>query len=123
SSRITSLESRKQMATQVPIDRTVAAGLTTGRRAIVGLAVGCFAAAIIYAGHQPPVPESDWDEAWAAGRAFLDWLDPYTALSKGHDSGQFSYPLVYPAPAVLVAAPFAVLPLQSALWLWAGVGT
>jgi hypothetical protein len=111
------------MAGQARIEGSVVAGLTAGRRAIVALAIGCFAAAIIHAGHQPPVPKSDWDETWAAGRAFLDGLDPYAALAAGHHSGQFDYPLVYPAPAVLVAAPFAALPLQSALWLWAGVGT
>jgi hypothetical protein len=44
-------------------------------------------------------------------------------LASGHRNGQFNYPLVYPAPAVLVAVPFALLPLQSALSLWAGIGT
>jgi hypothetical protein len=97
--------------------------LTGGRRAIVALAIGCFAAAVVHAGHQPPVPNSDWDETWAAGRALLDGMDPYAALATAHRSGQFSYPLVYPGPAVLIAAPFALLPLQSALWLWAGIGT
>src|SRR4051794_39270554 len=111
------------MGAQAKVERGVAVALTRRRRAAVALAVGCFAAAVIYAGHQPPVPESDWDETWAAGRAFLDGSDPYTALAAGHHSGQFSYPLVYPAPAVLVAAPFALLPLQTALCLWAGVGT
>jgi hypothetical protein len=108
---------------QSRIERKVVAGLTIGRRAVVALAVGCFAAAVVHAGHQPPAPKSDWDETWAAGRAFLDGLDPYAALASGYHFGQFNYPLVYPAPAVLVAAPFALLPLQSALWLWAGVGS
>jgi hypothetical protein len=108
---------------QARIEQGVVAGLTPGRRALVALALGCFAAAVVHAGHQPPVPKSDWDETWAAGRAFLDGLDPYTALAADHQSGQFSYPFVYPGPAVLVAAPFALLPLQTALWLWAGIGT
>ena len=99
------------------------ASLTTGRRVIVALAIGCFAAAIVHAGHQPPVPKSDWDEMWSAGRAFLNGLDPYAALASDFHAGQFHYPLVYPAPAVLIAAPFALLPLQTALWLWAGIGT
>jgi hypothetical protein len=90
---------------------------------VVALAIGCFAAAVVHAGHQPPAPNSDWDETWAAGRAMLDGLDPYAALASGYRSGQFNYPLVYPGPAVLIAAPFALLPLQSALWLWAGIGT
>jgi hypothetical protein len=111
------------MAGQAEIDGSTVAGLTTGRRLVVALAIGCFAAAIILAGHQPPVPKSDWDQIWVASRAFLDGLDPYTALEAAHHAGQLSYPLVYPAPAVLVGAPFALLPLQSALWLWAGVGT
>jgi hypothetical protein len=111
------------MTGETQIGRDVVPTLTIGRRAIVALALGCVAAAVVYAGHQPPIPKSDWDETWAAGRALLDGVDPYTALAAGHQSGQFSYPFVYPAPAVLVAAPFALLPLQSALWVWAGLGT
>jgi hypothetical protein len=111
------------MATQGHMERSLVPGLTTSRRAVVALAIGCFAAAVVYAGHQPPVPKSDWDEIWAAGRALLDGFDPYAALAVGHHSDQFNYPLVYPAPAVLVAVPFALLPLQSALPLWAGLGT
>jgi hypothetical protein len=119
----TASENHKLMPRKAQIEQNVVAGLTTGRRAVVALAIGCFAAAVVHAGHQPPVPKSDWDETWAAGRALLEGLDPYAALASGYHFGQFNYPLVYPAPAILVAAPFAVLPLQSALWLWAGIGT
>jgi len=111
------------MAVRARIEGSAVASLTTGRRTIVALAIGCFAAAVVHAGHQTPVPKSDWDEIWAAGRALLDGLDPYAALASGYQANQFNYPLVYPAPAVVIAVPFALLPLQSALWLWAGVGT
>jgi hypothetical protein len=111
------------MAEPAQVERSAVAGLTSGRRAMVALAVGCFAAAVVHAGHQPPVPKSDWDETWAAGRALLDGLDPYASLANGYTAGQFNYPLVYPGPAVLIAVPFALLPLQSALWVWGGIGT
>jgi hypothetical protein len=116
-------EAENKCAGERRLSRVSLPGLTTGRRGLIALAIGCFAAAVVNAGHQPPVPQSDWDETWVAGRALLDGLDPYGVLAAAHDAGQFSYPLVYPAPAVLVAAPFATLPLQSALWVWAGVGT
>jgi hypothetical protein len=111
------------MSGKTRTERKLVWDLTTGRRAVVALAIGCFAAAVVYAGHQPPAPKSDWDETWAAGRALLKGQDPYMALESGYRAGRFNYPLVYPAPAVLVAAPFGILPLQSALWLWAGIGT
>jgi hypothetical protein len=97
--------------------------LTAARRFMVALALGCFSAAIVFVGRQPGVYGSDLDETWAAGRALLHGADPYRAMTEAHQAGRFPYPLVYPAPAVLVAAPFALFPLSVAQWLWVGIGT
>jgi hypothetical protein len=97
--------------------------LTVGRRLMVALALGCFAAAVVFAGRQPGLYRSDLDQTWAAGRALLDGTDPYRAMSEAHRAGLYPYPFVYPAPAVLVAAPFALFPLRVAQWLWVGIGT
>jgi len=97
--------------------------LTVGRRLMVALALGCFAAAVVFAGRQPGLYRSDLDQTWAAARALLDGMDPYRAMSDAHRAGLYPYPFVYPAPAVLVAAPFALFPLPVAQWLWVGIGT
>src|SRR6478672_13849343 len=97
--------------------------LTAGRRLMVAIALGCFSAAIVFVGREPGVYGSDLDETWAAGLALLHGADPYRAMTEAHQAGRFPYPLVYPAPAVLVAAPFALFPLSVAQWLWVGIGT
>jgi len=97
--------------------------LTAGRRLILAIALGCFSAAVVFVGRQPAHYRSDLDQTWAAGRALLDGSDPYLAMSQAHQAGLYPYPLVYPAPAVLVAAPFALFPLSVAQWLWVGIGT
>jgi hypothetical protein len=102
---------------------TVRFALTAGRRLMVAIALGCFSAAVVFAGRQPGLYRSDLDQTWAAGRALLQGTDPYRAMSQAHEAGLFPYPLVYPAPAVLVAAPFALFPLSVAQWLWVGIGT
>jgi SAM-dependent methyltransferase len=97
--------------------------LTWGRRAMVAAALGCFAAAVVFAGRQGGLYGSDLDETWAAARALLQGDEPYQAISRAYEAGVYPYPLVYPAPAILVAAPFAIFPLSMAQWLWVGAGT
>jgi hypothetical protein len=97
--------------------------LNAGRRFMVAIALGCFSAAVVLAGREPGLYRSDLDQTWAAARALLHGADPYRAMEEAHQAGQFPYPLVYPAPAVLVAAPFALFPLSVAQWLWVGIAT
>jgi hypothetical protein len=90
---------------------------------MVAIALGCFAAAVVFAGRQDGVYRSDLDETWAAAHALLQGAEPYQAMREAHQTGLFPYPLVYPAPAVLLAVPFALVSLPAAQWLWVGLGT
>ena len=55
----------------------------------------------------PPVTSSDFDQLHIAARALLAGTDPYAAVA-----ARQPFPLFYPLPAVLVAVPFAWLPLE-----------
>ncbi len=58
---------------------------------------------------------------WAAARGFLHGRNPYELVGPGR-AFQWDYPLLYPFPAVLVAVPFAWLPLHLADALFVGAG-
>ena len=65
----------------------------------------------------PPVTSSDFDQLHIAARALLAGTDPYAAVA-----ARQPFPLLYPLPAVLVAVPFAWLPLEIARAFWAALG-
>jgi len=60
--------------------------------------------------HLPVTATSDFDAAWAAARALRAGADAYAAIQ----SPPWPWTLQYPLPAVLLAAPFSVLPLDAA---------
>ena len=62
--------------------------------------------------HEPAWP-TDFDQLWHAARALLAGNDPYTAVGPGK-TFQWDWPLYYPLPAVILAVPFAVLPVVGA---------
>jgi hypothetical protein len=92
------------------------------RRAAAALAAAAWAAAVVWLRyrHLPPTATSDFDAAWAAARALRAGMDPYAAIQ----SPPWPWTLQYPLPAVLVAAPFSLLPLDLArsLFMAASVG-
>lgn len=53
---------------------------------------------------------NDWGHFWTAGRALVTGANPYEAV----DALGTGYPLYYPGPAVLVLAPFGLVPLRAA---------
>ncbi len=59
----------------------------------------------------------DWRYFWAAGHALVTGANPYAAAQA---AGPF--PLFYPGPAVLILAPFGLLPLRLGWLLWAAAG-
>jgi hypothetical protein len=81
-------------------------------RAAVALAASVWAGATVWLRyrHLPLTATSDFDAAWAAARALLGGLDPYAAIQ----SPPWPWTLQYPLPAVLLACPFTVLPLDVA---------
>jgi hypothetical protein len=83
-----------------------------GRRAIAAACAAAIAAGyVLLLYHRlPPTAVSDFDASWAAARALRAGEDPYAAIQ----SPPWPWTLQYPLPAVLVALPFSLLPLDLA---------
>lgn len=91
------------------------------RRLTISLVTGLVSAiyVILLYSHQPPGVISDWDATWTGARALLHGENPYTSIP----NPPWPWGLNYPLPAVLLSAPFALLPLVVARALFVGVGT
>ncbi len=81
---------------------------------LIALIVGACAGFLAWRG-MGIVGRSDFDQLWYAARAFRSGGNPYDAVGPGKVF-EWPYPLFYPLPAVLVAAPFSFLDLT-----WASV--
>ena len=64
---------------------------------------------------------ADLDQILAAARALLAGEDPYAAVGPGRPF-EWRWPLFYPLPAVLIAAPFSPFSFPVARVLFTGVG-
>lgn len=62
---------------------------------------------------------TDWHVFWTAGHAVVTGNDPYAAVRALQTT--FRYPLFYPGPALLLLAPFGLLPSQVAWLVWGAV--
>jgi hypothetical protein len=91
-------------------------GASAGRGLRVAPGVWFALVALLYAGartlHEPAWP-TDFDQLWHAARALLAGTDPYQAVGPGKRF-EWLWPLYYPLPAVLLAAPLAWLPVAAA---------
>ena len=81
-------------------------------RAAVALVAAAWAAAVVWLRyhHLPATATSDFDAAWAAARALRAGADAYATIQ----SPPWPWTLQYPLPAVLLAVPFSVFPLDAA---------
>ena len=70
--------------------------------------------------HEPAWP-TDFDQLWYAARALRTGADPYAVTGPGR-TFQWDWPLYYPLPAVILAVPFAALPVQVARILFSALG-
>lgn len=70
----------------------------------------------------PQYIPSDFDQLWFGARELLSGRNPYLAIGPGR-SFDYEWPLLYPVPALLVASPFALLPLEYARAAFAGAST
>lgn len=77
---------------------------------VFAAAAGAYAAA--RAMHEPHWP-TDFDQLWHAARALAGGRDPYAVVGPGREF-QWNWPLYYPISAVLLALPFAALPVAVA---------
>jgi len=90
------------------------------RKARIALALSAGLASALYVAWvqwRVPGPGRDFDPIWVAARAILAHEDPYRAVAEWG----WRFPLYHPLPAMLVAAPFAILPLMAARVAFAGV--
>lgn len=82
------------------------------QRIAAALAIGIAAAlyVLIFYRRQSSLTVSDFDAIWTAARALRAGSDPYAAIQ----SPPWPWDLQYPLPAVLLALPFSLLPLELA---------
>jgi hypothetical protein len=89
---------------------------TVRQRIVVSLAVGVVTALALsayWSATRHADWRSDWDASYSGAEALLAGRDPYTA-SWSLVTPKWPWPLAYPLPALLVAAPFTVFPLPVA---------
>jgi hypothetical protein len=80
----------------------------------IGIAAGALAGWLRLSGRSN---FSDFDHLWVGARALLSGADPYAAV----ESWGYRRPLYYPIPAIIVVAPFALLPMVVAYAIFVGV--
>jgi hypothetical protein len=90
------------------------------RRLLISVAAGLMAATyvLVFYRRQSPLAVSDFDAIWTAARALRNGLDPYGSIV----SPPWPWDLQYPLPAILVALPFSLLPLETARPAFMGAG-
>src|SRR5687768_17630766 len=85
-------------------------------RVVVALVFGALTAAYATArGLHEPLWPTDFDQLWHAARSLVEGGNPYDTVGPGRPF-PWQWPLYYPLPAVIIAVPFAALPV-----LWARI--
>jgi hypothetical protein len=90
--------------------RSAAAPLSRDARIFVACAVGLIAGTLAWTASAQP---SDFDPLWFGAREIVRGVNPYPLVGP---AGKFYNPwgLYYPAPALVIAIPFSLLPLPMA---------
>lgn len=91
------------------------------RRLAVALLLGGLAAFVAWDHAAHVVAQRDFTQLWFAARAILNGQNPYGLIGPGL-AYDWSYPLLYPLTAAIVAVPVAPLPQAVANGVFAGVG-
>jgi hypothetical protein len=101
---------------------TSASGPSLRLRVLAAIGISALVMALVYRAYGMLPPGGglapDFDQIWLGARALLQGKNPYVEVPR---SG-FVAPLYYPLPAMIVGAPFALLPLQAARVAFVGVG-
>lgn len=90
------------------------------RDAVLAVGIGCAGIVAYLALSRTMTYASDIDQLMAGARALLDGQNPYAVIRPG-PGRPWVYPLYYPVPAMLLALPFAFLPVVMAHALFAGL--
>jgi hypothetical protein len=88
-------------------------------RAVVAIAVAVIFMSFFWGGSSSPGYGSDLDQVWYGSRALLRGLDPYSVVGPGLEFDK-GFPLYYPLPAIIAFLPLALLPLETARFVFVG---
>jgi hypothetical protein len=80
---------------------------------------GACAAYVLAHSYANPDFTSDFDQVWAGARALWQRKNPYDVIGPGREFG-WRWPLYYPMPALVAAAPLGLLPVLAARAVFAG---
>jgi hypothetical protein len=95
----------------------------TSKRTMFAVGVGVAAALYVYAyALANPDFVSDFDQVWAGAAALWQGRNPYEVVGP-RGAFLWKWPLYYPLPALLIAAPFGLLPVVAARMLFASVSS
>lgn len=89
-------------------------------RVLVAIAIAAGGMALAFYGFKTEL-HSDFGASWFGARAMLEHRDPYLLIGRGKEFDH--WPLLYPAPALVFAIPFAALTERAATVLFVGVST
>ena len=89
------------------------------RSAFAALVGAVSATYVFYYARANPGFVSDFDQVWAGAAALWKGENPYLAVGPGRPF-HWHWPLYYPMPALILAAPLGLLPVVAARMLFAG---
>src|SRR5688572_7748682 len=92
-------------------------------RLVAALGIGLASALYVYAyARANPDFVSDFDQVWAGAAALWEGRNPYEVVGP-RGAFLWKWPLYYPMPALVMAAPLGLLPVVGARMVFAGVSS
>ena len=88
-------------------------------RVLVALAIGVCSVGLLLVYRMHSARPSDFDQVWFVARAIWSGRNPYDLIGPGREF-QWGWPLYYPATALVLMSPLALLPVALARCLFVG---
>ena len=88
-------------------------------RVLVALAIGVCSVGLLLVYRMHSARPSDFDQVWFGARAIWSGRNPYDLIGPGREF-QWGWPLYYPATALVLMSPLALLPVALARCLFVG---
>jgi len=88
-------------------------------RVLVALAIGVCSVGFLLVYRMHSARPSDFDQVWFGARAIWSGRNPYDLIGPGREF-QWGWPLYYPATALVLMSPLALLPVALARCLFVG---
>lgn len=89
-------------------------------RVVVALAIGVCSVGFLLLYRMHSARPSDFDQVWFGARAIWSGRNPYDLVGPGREF-QWDWPLYYPATALVLVSPLALLPVALARSLFVGL--